>query len=235
MKKAFTLAEVLITLGIIGVVAAMTLPTLIQKQQEKTTVVRLQKVYSILQQAHTLAVSKDGEPDGWGTSISGINPDGSYEPTGAINISNVYSKYLKLAKNCGKKPGCFALESIGNRTNLAKVVLVDGTSVAFGGVNENCKLINGQSRELSNICGWVIVDINGTKKPNVYGVDIFEFYLTKYGLLPYGVPEDERYPFRTSCSSSSPSNGCTAWVLYNENLDYLHCRDLSWNGKKKCK
>ena len=48
MKKAFTLAEVLITLGIIGVVASMTLPAIIQKNNEKTTVSKLKKVYSVL-------------------------------------------------------------------------------------------------------------------------------------------------------------------------------------------
>lgn len=50
-KKAFMLAEVLITLGIIGVVAAMTLPAMIQKQQKKEVIVSLQKMYSTLMQA----------------------------------------------------------------------------------------------------------------------------------------------------------------------------------------
>ncbi len=43
MRKGFTLAEVLITLGIIGIVAALTLPSLIQKYQEKVTLERLKK------------------------------------------------------------------------------------------------------------------------------------------------------------------------------------------------
>lgn len=50
-KIAFTLAEVLITLGIIGIVAAMTLPALINKYQQKQTITQLQKVYSVLNQA----------------------------------------------------------------------------------------------------------------------------------------------------------------------------------------
>ena len=49
-KKAFTLAEVLITLGIIGVVAAITIPGLITKYQKLVTVVKLKKVYSQLNQ-----------------------------------------------------------------------------------------------------------------------------------------------------------------------------------------
>ena len=50
MDKAFTLAEVLITLGIIGIVAALTLPNLIEEHQKKETSVKLQKMYSTLNQ-----------------------------------------------------------------------------------------------------------------------------------------------------------------------------------------
>ena len=50
-NNAFTLAEVLITLGIIGVVAAMTLPTLIQNNKNKEVEARLKKVYSVMNQA----------------------------------------------------------------------------------------------------------------------------------------------------------------------------------------
>lgn len=51
MKKAFTLAEVLITLGIIGVIAALTLPGLIQGYRKKVTETALKKAYSQLSQA----------------------------------------------------------------------------------------------------------------------------------------------------------------------------------------
>ena len=50
MDKAFTLAEVLITIGIIGIVAALTLPNLIEEHQKKETSVKLQKMYSTLNQ-----------------------------------------------------------------------------------------------------------------------------------------------------------------------------------------
>ena len=51
LKKAFTLAEVLVTLGIIGVVSAMTVPTLMQNYQRKSYVTQLHKVYNELSQA----------------------------------------------------------------------------------------------------------------------------------------------------------------------------------------
>ena len=49
--KGFTLAEVLVTLGIIGVVSAMTVPTLMQNYQRKSYVTQLHKVYNEVQQA----------------------------------------------------------------------------------------------------------------------------------------------------------------------------------------
>lgn len=66
-KFAFTLAEVLITLGIIGVVSAMTIPSLIQSYKEKQTVVTLKKFYSTMSQAFNLAKSQGVEPEDWAT------------------------------------------------------------------------------------------------------------------------------------------------------------------------
>ena len=65
-KTAFTLAEVLITLGIIGIVAAMTIPTLIQKNFEKQTVAKLRETQSILSQAMRMAEDEYGDACGWG-------------------------------------------------------------------------------------------------------------------------------------------------------------------------
>ena len=64
-KAAFTLAEVLITLGIIGVVAAMTIPVLIGNYRKNATVAKLQKFYSVMNQAIKLAEVDNGEPSMW--------------------------------------------------------------------------------------------------------------------------------------------------------------------------
>ena len=58
MKKAFTMAEVLITLGIIGVVAAMTMPIVIGKYQEHEVKVKAKKIYSMMMQVLDLAQAK---------------------------------------------------------------------------------------------------------------------------------------------------------------------------------
>lgn len=84
MKKGFTLAEVLITLGIIGIVAALTLPSLIVNYQKRIVVTRLQKFTSSMKQAHNL-ISID-EPD-----YAGPLPI-NYDPAAAREWFN---KYLK--------------------------------------------------------------------------------------------------------------------------------------------
>ena len=61
-QKGFTLAEVLITLGIIGVVAAMTMPSIVGRYKEKQHTIQLQKFYSILSQAFKMAVLEYEEP-----------------------------------------------------------------------------------------------------------------------------------------------------------------------------
>lgn len=63
--KGFTLAEVLITLGIIGVVAAITIPSLISNYQKKSTVTQLKKTYATISNAIRLSEDENGELSGW--------------------------------------------------------------------------------------------------------------------------------------------------------------------------
>ncbi|MBP3923904.1 type II secretion system protein, partial [bacterium] len=98
-KTAFTLAEVLITLGIIGIVAAMTLPTLIQKHQERVTVNKVKKFYSVMSQAQLLAIKDHGYLDEWDV------PDGMTKES-AEKFMSYLKPYLKIAKDCGTSAGC---------------------------------------------------------------------------------------------------------------------------------
>ena len=60
-KCAFTLAQVLITLGIIGVVEAMTLPTLIAQYKRQSAETKLKKFYSVINQALQMSIAEHGE------------------------------------------------------------------------------------------------------------------------------------------------------------------------------
>lgn len=239
---AFTLAEVLITLGIIGVVASLTIPTLIQKQQEIATASILKKAYSNLSQAYTMAVQVNGTPDNW-------NLIGGDDPQGALNMLSILSPYLKITKNCGTASGCLAPGTYnglnGNpeydfdgQSSRAKIILADGSMVSINIEDKNCVTNRGNSLALQSICALLAIDANGFKRPNQDGVDFFQFYITKYGIIPFGTQQesDTYHSFANDCKNKSTAwgAGCTAWVIYNENMDYLHCSDLAWDGKHKC-
>lgn len=65
MYRGFTLAEVLITLGIIGVVAAITIPSIITNYKKKVTVNKVKKFYSIMSQATYSSIADNGSMEYW--------------------------------------------------------------------------------------------------------------------------------------------------------------------------
>ena len=102
IKRGFTLAEVLITLGIIGVVAAMTMPTLIQKNNEKATVTKLKKIMNVMNSAITMSINENGPIDSWNLTATvwdeeaGANTDESKE--GQDELTKKYLlKFLKTS------------------------------------------------------------------------------------------------------------------------------------------
>lgn len=88
MKRAFTLAEVLITLGIIGVVAALTIPTLMSNHRANVTMQKLKKFYSSMSQAQLMAINDYGEVQNWDFVENGG------ESNNAI-VLNWFNKYFK--------------------------------------------------------------------------------------------------------------------------------------------
>jgi len=226
-KFAFTLAEVLITLGIIGVVAAMTIPTLIEKIRVRQTVVRLRTVHSIFSQAVKLAVAENGDLDGL---------DLGNEDTQAASekLYNVIKPHLKNAQDCGKKQGCFKNDYLalngktkwawqpGQHSAYARGVLLNGIQYAVWSAGSGCRN--------STECGVIFVDINGNTKPNRAGVDYFKFVITPDNVIPTksnGIVA--KYGDRCIYNDNDSRNGadCTAWVLEKENMDYLK-KPISW-------
>jgi len=259
-KHAFTLAEVLITLGIIGVVAAMTMPTLIQKQREKQTVARLKSTYSILSQAYQRAIQENGTPDTWGLIgwRTGDQMTAAERNNTQKTIDENFFKYLKTTEICKDGSTKCNLDikykflngedyvQFRVNTNPAYIAarLANGSLVYIIVQSGTCREKWGSSLKLQNICAGMYVDINGFKGPNQVGIDFFNFVLTKYGIVPGGDINFTRYmTFDAACrdktlgllvGSFPNGSGCAAWVMANENMDYLHCDDLSWGGKHKC-
>ena len=178
-RFGFTLAEVLITLGIIGVVAAMTIPTLITNYQKRETVTRLKSAYAQLQQAIKLSESDNDELGGW-------------DLTTRDWFDRYLAPYLKVTKiefkdlsDINSIP--YKQISGGRETGLA--LLRPG----FGGSNVYT-LLNGIDIISANDYGKgsrkdLIVDINGVNsKPNQFGKDTFYLQLyPEFGLTFMGM------------------------------------------------
>ena len=97
MKKAFTLAELLIVLGILGIVAALTMPILIQNHTKSVVVTRLQKFYSIMNQAIDLAEAENGDKKVWyNYNAAGLDDEGNSK---TLTWYNKYlAKHIKTIK-----------------------------------------------------------------------------------------------------------------------------------------
>ncbi len=234
--KGFTLSEVLITLVIVGVIAAMTIPGIIQSTQEQEYVTSLKKASSILNSAISMIKANEGiSPDEWGL----------VPPRDMLLIDKLlpYLNYVKVCKsgeNCHKND-VFTKSKLRMSNPFSDrpvVVLTDG--MIIGGITTsptNIKIAGNERKELAEF----IVDVNGDRGPNRFGVDNFVFILTNDGIIPtggnfIGPPTVWPYDFENGClNSDSNGGGCTAWVLTHSNLDYLHCPDKIRAGKTSCK
>ena len=168
MKRAFTLAEVLITLGIIGVVAAMTIPIVINKYRSYVLEVQFKKAYSNLSQAVLLMKQDLGVENLW-------KEYAVYDAENLIYVKSEdfyreFDKYIKVVKKAEKyeitnyNGTKKTISDPGFDLPKAIYILPDGSSVGR-------QINNGRIRF------WI--DVNGPyKKPNRYGFDVFEFHIT---------------------------------------------------------
>lgn len=204
-QKGFTLSEVLITLAIIGIVAALTIPSLIVKKEKQGYVIALKKAYTMTNQVLIEMAADNG-------------CIGDLKCTGLFNINTTnqsfgseFVKYFKILKDCGVQSlqGCFNdnvnIYYDGSSSSTRQYdefgyyefITADGISFAVYNYHNNCIPPSdgsvdsmGITGDLSQVCGYILVDVNGpTKKPNSNGRDIFQFWITngKTPLLyPYG-------------------------------------------------
>ena len=175
---AFTLAEVLVTLGIIGVVSAMTVPTLMQNYQRQSYVTQLHKVYNEMSQVFQQMM----------TDRNALN----LKETGLLNTTEqateTFKNYFKVVQDCGNNfSPCFASEYRSTTGSSIKpveanwwsssFVLADGAAIGLHG------LIDYSAGNVSYPYGYMYVDINGAKGPNITGRDFFLFYYFNDGTL----------------------------------------------------
>lgn len=218
-KYAFTLSEVMLVLSVIGVVAALTIPTLMQKTGNSQNVVQLKKVYAVMSQAYLMVAAENG-----GDASIALAGDGSNSAD--LNMMNAFIKHLNVIKNCGGAMGCWyttdrkfmngatadANFDLSINGNYAKAILSDGTSIMFDNTTGYCNLDSGDGPLDGSVCGGFSVDINGSKGPNTIGRDYFGFWITRTGIYPYGSYNDTR-TCETDQNVWGKNIGCTAKIL----------------------
>lgn len=205
--NAFTLAEVLVTLMIIAVIAAMTVPPLKRHAQEQETVARVKKAYSTIANATRRVEMNHGDIKRlpWGT------------PTKIMD--EMFIPEMNVINNCHNNGGCFkegyTTRSMNGGANNAfqtdkswyTFVTADGAYWAYSGIG-TCDYNEGTY--IKNACGYFEVDINGPAKPNMMGTDIFGFAITKEGVFPFGgCPGCDD----SQCDGNSTGWACTAKII----------------------
>lgn len=199
MKSAFTLAEVLVTLGIIGVVSAMTVPTLMQNYQRKSYVTQIHKIYNEMQQAALQYMNDKNAVDLLEAGLTN-NID---------SVDAFMKKYFKIVKECGVKPleaGCVATDykkltgqAIApftiSRTDYRGYVISSGAVIAL--ISEGDFL-------------QAHVDVNGVKGPNIAGRDLFAFHVYKNGVIDDYVEGANLPPFTKEQREDSYTKWCNS-------------------------
>ena len=205
MKLGFTLAEVLITLGIVGVVASMTLPTLNNNVQKQSYEAGAKKAYNIISNAVGMYMVDQGTDDLTETPLYN-NQDG---------LRAFVNKYFRVSMDCGNRyynsngASCYAKEfysmdrsaksDVSKGQCMQVVALADGMAMCFdsgpiedsaagedtngdGVVDENDKVHSAfwgdEGTPLS-----IEFDINGPNGPNVTGRDVFSMVVSRNGLV----------------------------------------------------
>ena len=243
-KAAFTLAEVLITLGIIGVVAAMTLPTLISNYQKRVYVTQLKKSVSVLSQGFTTMMGHDGVTELKDThAFSGMGG-------GVCNSSNG-DEYNILTNNCSSiREGLQNVfsgiqfvpcdetqikELNGSKHSETKsgtcIEFPDGSEIFSLGFQKNP--IN-HTHPTGGFISEIYIDINGSKNPNTWGRDVFWLVIANNGTVYgtgsqpgaelHGLPVYWRTTtdafFKCNTEADVVGMGCAGRVLEEDAMNY---------------
>ena len=215
MLVSFTLAEVLITLGIIGIVAAMTLPALISNHSRKEVATRLKQDYSLLSQALGMAQAEYGDVKNWQyTKFEDLSDAENIEFVITNFVETYISKYLKTANK-------------GRYTSLAEagypiyLTPLNQTNSNLSSLNKKyyiLELANGSTiffdEESSNVI-IIYIDVNGKKKPNKWGYDAFMYRIeTNYGRISPWNSSSSRAFLISECGQGD-ARSCSRLIMFD--------------------
>lgn len=196
-RLAFTLCEILIVLGIIGIIAEMTIPDLVSNFQKQVTVTRLEQTYSMLQQVIKLSEIDNGPVSTWDFS-----PGAGGTIQGSHAFFDTYFKpYFVNPKFCSEGGSDYTC----------------GRPVSNSGINY--MLNNGVGFSTLHIAGQthILIDLNNAKGPNSIGKDVFYFLLLPddNGLRPYGYVKGMTRASIISQCIPTDKLMCTALIMFD--------------------
>ena len=183
-KFAFTLTEVLVTMGIIGVISALTVPTLMNNYQRKAYSVQLRKITTEIGSAADMLITEEGKSRFSATSEF-------------ANLDLFVTRRLKTTKTCASTDvaKCFASENYGSiNGNTTEAFACAGNSYVLASSAAICMTKSGTSVKVN-------IDINGQEGPNIGGRDMFVFMIDGNGEIQ-GTGND------ASCLTSTTGDGC---------------------------
>lgn len=188
----FTLAETLITLGIIGIVAALTIPSLVAKYQKMVLASQLKKSYTQIQQGFQRMLAVENvenleDTQAW-QAIEGHGCGSSY-PQSCQQFFNKLKQYIDITKMYKE----YIYYDFGYNSpdgmDSSNYVFSDGSLLLnwFYFYSSSNKTNCGNDCKYSKQAGFIFLDVNGYKKPNMKGKDIFSFDISSDGrLIPSG-------------------------------------------------
>ena len=213
--KAFTLSEVLITLVIIGVIAAITVPNIIQSTNKQETLSRLEKAYSAISNGLRMSQQENGPFSDWPIGENMTDIDQYFNQYWRPYFANI-QKYNNAKELGYDKTKCWKNINgeqirwdVASRDSRILFSFLDGTVVFYP---------RNTSDEEGNpiYTNYFYVDTNGSKKPNVIGKDVFIFYVVDNdNIKPYCYGQTKEY-INQYCSKNinwKNNNCCTAKVM----------------------
>lgn len=227
MKKVgFTLSEVLITVGIIGVLSAITIPALVQKYQEIKTVSQVLEAVSIFSQGFTKIAQE----------CEGLSNCNSNYLMDVLNytLPPLLNANMNVLQTCraGEHTACLGdieYKSLDGKTKTGEFAgRYQMSGILNNGMTFTLGLPNGGWAYIDN---WPLnIDINGQSGPNIVGRDAFAFYVSDSGIV-----RARGMAGAASCDNKNYSgnnrNGyrCSEWILKYHNMDYLRHSYPNWS------
>ena len=210
--KAFTMSEVLVSLTVIGVIAALTLPALNISARKNANAQGCKKAYVVLSEA--VDIAKIDEPfDKW-----------TFDDDHSTEIYNKFKNNIVITKECINTSGCWN----ANIKQLNQEAATGHTNNGYGtpyiafktadGMNVTMDITGEKFNVPSSRTNTLIfyVDVNGDNAPNRIGDDIFVFVLGDDALLPGGTNASGN----GNCTRSGVGTDCAARVLNEGKINY---------------